>query len=105
MVRPKLTKMRLDYARSQPIYCAVIMDLYQQEVITKEQAEVVLGFDIDDSLYPESPYSKLYKEKKNNTPDTPDDPDTPDTPDDPENPDDPDTPDDNPDDGEDDGNE
>lgn len=64
MTRPRLTKQRLEYARSQPIYCAVILDLYIEGVITKEQAQTVLGFDIEDGFYPESSYAKIYKEKK-----------------------------------------
>ncbi len=64
MTRPRLTKQRLEYARSQPIYCAVILDLYLEGVITKEQAQTVLGFDIEDGFYPESSYAKIYKEKK-----------------------------------------
>lgn len=67
MTRPRLTKQRLEYARSQPIYCAVILDLYIEGVITKEQAQTVLGFDIEDGFYPESSYAKIYKEKKSNT--------------------------------------
>ena len=63
MTRPRLTKQRLEYARSQPIYCAVILDLYIEGVITKEQAQTVLGFDIEDGFYPESSYAKIYKEK------------------------------------------
>ena len=65
MTRPRLTKQRLEYARSQPIYCAVILDLYIEGVITKEQAQTVLGFDIEDGFYPESSYAKIYKEKQN----------------------------------------
>ena len=64
MTRPRLTKQRLEYARSQPIYCAVILDLYIEGVITKEQAQNVLGFDIEDGFYPESSYAKIYKEKQ-----------------------------------------
>lgn len=64
MTRPRLTKQRLEYARSQPIYCAVILDLYIEGVITKEQAQTVLGFDIEDGFYPESSYAKIYKEKQ-----------------------------------------
>ena len=64
MTRPRLTKQRLEYARSQPIYCAVILDLYNEGVITKEQAQTVLGFDIEDGFYPESSYAKIYKEKQ-----------------------------------------
>lgn len=64
MTRPRLTKQRLEYARSQPIYCAVILDLYIESVITKEQAQTVLGFDIEDGFYPESSYAKIYKENK-----------------------------------------
>ena len=64
MTRPRLTKQRLEYARSQPIYCAVILDLYIEGVITKEQAQTVLGFDIEDGFYPESSYAKIYKENK-----------------------------------------
>ena len=64
MTRPRLTKQRLEYARSQPIYCAVILDFYIEGVITKEQAQTVLGFDIEDGFYPESSYAKIYKEKK-----------------------------------------
>lgn len=63
MNRPRLTKQRLNFARSQPIYCAVIIDLYQQGVITKEKAEQILGFDIVDDFYPESMYSLIYKQK------------------------------------------
>lgn len=63
MTRPRLTKQRLEYARSQPIYCAVILDLYIEGVITKEQAQTVLGFDIEDGFYPESSYAKIYREK------------------------------------------
>ena len=63
MTRPRLTKQRLEYARSQPIYCAVILDLYIEGVITKEQAQTILGFDIEDGFYPESSYTKIYKEK------------------------------------------
>lgn len=65
MTRPRLTKQRLEYARSQPIYCAVILDLYIEGVITKEQAQTVLGFDIEDDFYPESSYAKIYKDKQN----------------------------------------
>lgn len=64
MTRPRLTKQRLEYARSQPIYCAVILDLYIEGVITKEQAQTVLGFDIEDGFYPESSYAKIYKETR-----------------------------------------
>ena len=64
MTRPRLTKQRLEYARSQPIYCAVILDFYIEGVITKEQAQTVLGFDIEDGFYPESSYAKIYKEKQ-----------------------------------------
>lgn len=64
MTRPRLTKQRLEFARSQPIYCAVILDLYIEGVITKEQAQTVLGFDIEDGFYPESSYAKIYKENK-----------------------------------------
>lgn len=64
MTRPRLTKQRLEYARSQPIYCAVILDLYIGGVITKEQAQTVLGFDITDGFYPESSYAKIYKDKQ-----------------------------------------
>ena len=64
MTRPRLTKQRLEYARSQPIYCAVILDLYIEGVITKEQAQTVLGFDIEDGFYPESSYAKIYKDKQ-----------------------------------------
>ena len=64
MTRPRLTKQRLEYARSQPIYCAVILDLYIEGAITKEQAQTVLGFDIEDGFYPESSYAKIYKEKQ-----------------------------------------
>ena len=64
MTRPRLTKQRLEYARSQPIYCAVILDLYIEGVITKEKAQTVLGFDIEDGFYPESSYAKIYKEKQ-----------------------------------------
>ena len=64
MTRPRLTKQRLEYARSQPIYCAVILDLYIEGVITKAQAQTVLGFDIEDGFYPESSYAKIYKEKQ-----------------------------------------
>lgn len=67
MTRPRLTKQRLEYARSQPIYCAVILDLYIEGVITKEQAQTVLGFDIEDGFYPESSYAKIYKEKQSST--------------------------------------
>lgn len=67
MTRPRLTKQRLEYARSQPIYCAVILDFYIEGVITKEQAQTVLGFDIEDGFYPESSYAKIYKEKKSST--------------------------------------
>ena len=67
MTRPRLTKQRLEYARSQPIYCAVILDLYIEGVITKEQAQTVLGFDIEDDFYPESSYAKIYKEKQSST--------------------------------------
>ena len=63
MTRPRLTKQRLEYARSQPIYCAVILDLYIEGVITKEKAQTILGFDIEDGFYPESSYAKIYKEK------------------------------------------
>ena len=64
MTRPRLTKQRLEYARSQPIYCAVILDLYIEGVITKEQAQTVRGFEIEDGFYPESSYAKIYKEKQ-----------------------------------------
>lgn len=64
MTRPRLTKQRLEYARSQPIYCAVILDLYIEGVITKEQAQNILGFDIEDGFYPVSSYAKIYKDKQ-----------------------------------------
>lgn len=64
MTRPRLTKQRLEYARSQPIYCAVILDLYIEGAITKEQAQTILGFDIEDGFYPESSYAKIYKDKQ-----------------------------------------
>ena len=66
MTRPRLTKQRLEYARSQPIYCAVILDLCIEGVITKEQAQTILGFDIEDGFYPESSYAKIYKDKQSN---------------------------------------
>lgn len=66
MTRPRLTKQRLEYARSQPIYCAVILDLYIEGAITKEQAQTILGFDIEDGFYPESSYAKIYKDKQSN---------------------------------------
>lgn len=71
MNRPRLTKQRLNFARSQPIYCAVIIDLYQQGVITKEKAEQILGFDIVDDFYPESMYSLIYKQKGTDADNTP----------------------------------
>ena len=64
MTRPRLTKQRLEYARSQPIYCAVILDLYIEGAITKDQAQTVLGFDIEDGFYPESSYAKIYRDKQ-----------------------------------------
>ena len=45
-------------------YKNFILDLYIEGVITKEQAQTVLGFDIEDGFYPESSYAKIYKEKK-----------------------------------------
>lgn len=60
MVRPKLTQQRLEYARHQPIYMAVIADLAYAGVIDKDKAEEVMGWDIPD-YYPESIESIIYQ--------------------------------------------
>lgn len=62
MVRPKLTQQRLEYARHQPIYMAVIADLAYAGVIDKDKAEEVMGWDIPD-YYPESIESIIYKKQ------------------------------------------
>lgn len=62
MVRPKLTQQRLEYARHQPIYMAVIADLALAGVIDKDKAEEVMGWDIPD-YYPESIESIIYQKQ------------------------------------------
>lgn len=65
MVRPKLTQQRLEHARHQPIYMAVIADLAYAGVIDKDKAEEVMGWDIPD-YYPESIESIIYQKTHGN---------------------------------------
>ena len=63
MRRQSLNAVKLEVARTDLTYVAVILDLYKHGVVEKAKAEEILGFDIDDSL-PGSSYARIYAEQK-----------------------------------------